>query len=190
MNDTDYGKNIAEDCIRFERLLPGPIERIWDYLADSDKRARWLAPGTLEPRQGATFSLQFHNTQLTPDRTPPSARFRQYDGRFTTHHEVLRCEPPHVLAWTWGGGNEAPSEVTFELNEEGSQVRLIVTHRRLTDDDTRVNVASGWHTHLNVLEDVLDGGRPAPFWPTFVCLEEEYRQRITASSKGAEGVVS
>lgn len=178
MNDANHGQKIAEDSIRFERLLPGPIERVWAYLTESDKRGQWLAPGTMETRQVGSFALHFHNTGLTPDRTPPSERFRRYDGSFTTNHQVLRCEPPHVLAWTWGGGNEAPSEVTFELSEAGDQVRLVVTHRRLADDDTMVNVASGWHTHLTVLEGVLQGRRPAPFWPTFEHLEEEYRCRI------------
>ena len=178
MSNTGYGEKIAEESIRFERLLPGPIERVWAFLTESDKRGLWLAPGTMEPRAGSAFALHFHNSELTPDRTPPSERFRQYDGSFTTQHQVLRCEPPHVLAWSWGGGSEAPSEVTFELSEAGEQVRLVVTHRRLADDDTMVNVASGWHTHLSVLEGVLLGHAPAPFWPTFERLEEEYRCRI------------
>ncbi|WP_104202893.1 SRPBCC family protein [Billgrantia saliphila] len=178
MDDADYGRPIAEDSIRFERLLPGPIERVWAYLTESDKRGLWLAPGAMEARQGASFALRFHNTALTPDRTPPTERFRHYDGSFTTYHKVLRYEPPHVLTWTWGGGDEAPSEVTFELSEAGDQVRLVVTHRRLADDDTRITVASGWHTHLTILEDVLQSYRPAPFWPTFERLEEEYRCRI------------
>ncbi len=80
--------------------------------------------------------------------------------------------------WSWGGGNEAPSEVTFELSEAGDQVRLVVTHRRLADDDTRINVASGWHTHLAILEDVLAARPPTAFWPTFERMEEEYRWRI------------
>ncbi|EWH00219.1 SRPBCC family protein [Halomonas sp. BC04] len=178
MDDTGYGERIAEESIRFERLLPGPIERVWAFLTESDKRGLWLAPGVMDPRQGASFALHFHNTELTPDRTSPSERLRRYEGSFTTHHQVLRCEPPHLLAWTWAEGNEAPSEVTFELGEAGDQVRLVVTHRRLADDDTMVNVASGWHTHLSILEVVLQGHTPTPFWPTFERLEEEYRCRI------------
>ncbi|MEX3932396.1 hypothetical protein AB4Y32_11375 [Paraburkholderia phymatum] len=26
--------------VRFERLLPGPIERVWAYLTESDKRSQ------------------------------------------------------------------------------------------------------------------------------------------------------
>ncbi len=30
-----------------ERTLPGPIERVWAYLTEPDKRARWLGGGAL-----------------------------------------------------------------------------------------------------------------------------------------------
>jgi hypothetical protein len=34
----------AEDqAVRFERLLPGPIERVWDYLTKPDLQRSWLA---------------------------------------------------------------------------------------------------------------------------------------------------
>ncbi len=44
----DYATRIAPDAIRLERLLPGPIERVWAFLTESDKRARWLAAGDVE----------------------------------------------------------------------------------------------------------------------------------------------
>ena len=37
---------------RLERLLPGPIERVWAYVTESDKRATWLAGGEMELRVG------------------------------------------------------------------------------------------------------------------------------------------
>jgi hypothetical protein len=32
-----FGVLIEPGTIRFERILPGPIERVWDYLTDSEK---------------------------------------------------------------------------------------------------------------------------------------------------------
>lgn len=29
---------VAPDTLRIERILPGPIERIWPFLTESDKR--------------------------------------------------------------------------------------------------------------------------------------------------------
>ena len=34
-----YGERVDDSTVRFERMLPGPIERVWEYLTDSDKRA-------------------------------------------------------------------------------------------------------------------------------------------------------
>lgn len=35
-------------CVRFERLLPGPIERVWDYLTKPDLQQTWLAESTAD----------------------------------------------------------------------------------------------------------------------------------------------
>lgn len=66
-----YGEIIEPRTVRFERLLPGPIELVWQFLTDSDKRALWLASGTMEPRVGSKCSLRYDNENLSPDRTPP-----------------------------------------------------------------------------------------------------------------------
>ena len=50
--DADYGVRTAPDTVRIERLLPGPIERVWQYLTDPQLRAQWFAGGELEPRTG------------------------------------------------------------------------------------------------------------------------------------------
>ena len=36
-----YGKLVDAQTVVFERLLPGPIERVFDYLWDEDKRNPW-----------------------------------------------------------------------------------------------------------------------------------------------------
>ena len=41
-----YGELIEPTTLKIQRLLPGPIERIWAYLTDSDLRRKWLAAGT------------------------------------------------------------------------------------------------------------------------------------------------
>ena len=56
--------------VRIVRLLPGPIERIWDYLTDPEKRAKWFAGGPMEPRQGGKVELFFHHKNIAPDETP------------------------------------------------------------------------------------------------------------------------
>ena len=36
---SEYGVVLESGAVRFERLLPGPIERVWSYLVEGEKRA-------------------------------------------------------------------------------------------------------------------------------------------------------
>jgi hypothetical protein len=56
----------------------------------------------------------------------------------------------------------------------------VLTHRRLGDRPTMLSVASGWHTHLGILIDHLDGRVPQPFWSTYLRLEGEYDRQLPA----------
>ena len=52
-----YGELIEPTTLRIQRLLPGPIERIWAYLTDSELRRKWLAAGAMEMKVGSPFEL-------------------------------------------------------------------------------------------------------------------------------------
>jgi hypothetical protein len=57
-------------------------------------------------------------------------------------------------------------------------VLLLITHRRLGERATRLNVASGWHAHLALLSDHLNGRVSRPFWATKLQMEAEYAKRL------------
>ena len=38
-----YGELIEPTTLKIQRLLPGPVERIWAYLTDSELRRKWMA---------------------------------------------------------------------------------------------------------------------------------------------------
>lgn len=168
-----------ETAVRFERLLPGPIERVWHWIADSDKRAQWLAPGELPAAPGQSFDLVFDNAGLSPHRAPIPERFRKYEGVFRSRHQVLRLDPPRLLAMTWGGGKEPPSEVVFELAPEGDKTRLTITHTRLKDRAIRLDVSGGWHAHLAVLAERLAGRTPPAFLAMVATIEDDYARRAS-----------
>jgi uncharacterized protein YndB with AHSA1/START domain len=161
--------------LRIRRVLPGPIERVWAYLTESEKRGRWLATGPMELRVGGRVELTFRNSDLSAHPEPTPEKYRQYEGA-GFQGRVTRCEPPRVLSYTWGDD----SEVTFELSPDGDNVLLVLTHRRLPDRTTMVRVASGWHTHLGILLDHLNGREPGPFWSALARLEAEYEKRLPA----------
>lgn len=160
------------ETFRIERLLPGPIERVWSYLTDPEKRRKWFGGGPMELRLGGGVELQFRFSQLSSETTPAD----QADA-CEVAGLVTRCEPPRLLSYTWGTRPGA-SEVSFELDARGEQVLLVITHRRLRNREIAVKVASGWHTHLDLLCDHLSDREPRPFWTTKTDLEDEYHGRL------------
>ncbi len=175
----DYGVVMETGTIRFERLLPGPIERVWAYLTESDKRRSWFAGGEMDLRAGGQVELVFRNSELSADEATPE-KYKQYEG-LSTQGRITRCEPPRLLSFTWGEEPPAPdSEVSFELSPRGKDVLLVLTHRRLADRKSMLGVSGGWHSHLGILEDQLNGRTPRPFWTTHAKLEADYEKRMAA----------
>lgn len=174
MSDTDFGRVIAPAEVRFERLLPGPIETVWEFLVDSDKRSQWLASGAMELREGGAVELRFQHRDLSPHKAAAPERFKEMDEKgHVSHERVLRLQPPRLLVISWG-----KSEVTFELAPEGKNVRLILTHRKLPTRAEMVQTSGGWHTHLAILVERANGRVPQPFWRVFGDIEAEYEKRI------------
>ncbi|MFZ1874564.1 MAG: SRPBCC family protein [Chania sp.] len=175
----DYGMIIEPGTLRIQRLLPGPLDRVWAYLTESDQRATWLATGEMPLQKGAKVELVFCNSELAGEHEKPPAKYKQYGGKVANVGHITCIFPPRLLSFTWAEKGEGrPSEVTFELAEQGNNVLLTVIHRRLPDRDTMLTVAGGWHTHLDILRDRLQERPPRPFWATFTQMEDEYRAKL------------
>ena len=170
----DYGVLDEAATLTVKRLLPGPIDRVWAYLTESDLRKRWLAAGRMEMKLGARFELVWRNNDLTD---PPGVRPDGFGDEHRLDSEITELDPPHKLAFTWG----STGGVTMELEPAGDRVLLTVTHRRILDRSSQLNISAGWHAHLNVLAAQLDGeGLGEPFWDHWVGLKSEYERRIPA----------
>jgi uncharacterized protein YndB with AHSA1/START domain len=163
--------------VRIVRTLPGPIERIWAYLTDPEKRARWFCGGVLEQKAGGKVEFAMVHKNLAPNETPPAKYAKVQDPGVTFEGRVLRCEPPRLLAYTFGSDD---SEVTFELTPQGPQVLLVLTHRTRGDEERAElgNYASGWHTHLALLVAELEGAPRPPFWATYLKLKPDYEKLL------------
>ena len=180
-DNESLGASLAPGEVRIERWLPGPVERIWAYLTESDKRGRWLAPGAMELRVGGRVEHRFRHADLSHETTPP-APYEAYAAGHVMLGTITRCEPPLVLSYTWGDGPE-DSEVVFELSAlDSGEVKLVVTQRRLRSSDGMANVAAGWHAHLGILLDVLHDRAPRGFWSTHARMEAEYVIQFASST--------
>ncbi len=169
----EYGVVTEARTIRMERLLPGPIERVWDYLTNSTKRGKWFATGKMDLHVGGHVEFFFNHADLSAEKTPPE-KHKNKTGGISVNGTITALKPPSLLSFNFGNAGE----VTFELTAKGKDVLLVLTHRRLADRAMMVSVASGWHSHLAILIDVLNGDEPHPFWTTVTRLETEYDKRI------------
>lgn len=170
------GTQTAPATLRVERILPAPVERVWAYLVDPDKRRTWLAGGSMAQEPGGVFELRFQHTELSGEEAPE--HYAAYRKTHIQKSRVVRIEPPNLLTITWGSESDTASEVTFELSPKGDGTQLVLTHRRLPDRKETVSVASGWHAHLEVLDDVLHERKPQGFWTNLPELEAAYEAHV------------
>lgn len=132
--------------LRFVRVLPHSVAKVWRALTEEAHLATWF-PTTIEGELRAGAPLQF--------------RFR--DGEYpTTHGEVIECDAPRVLEFTWGLSEEdidQPEQSRFELTPEGDGCRLtfMTTYDRVGKS---ARDAAGWHVCFDRLAEHL-AGRPA-----------------------------
>ena len=157
---TDTVLQTATDAIRLERLLDAPVETVWEWLVDSEKRGRWFAAGKMEPRVGGELELIFDHDNLSADDVPYPPEYAKYKG-VKSQEKIVRFDPPHVLAFTFG--NEGKGVAEFALSPEGERTRLVLTQTGLTQAE-RAGNGAGWNSHLAVLEAKLAGREVRDFW--------------------------
>jgi uncharacterized protein YndB with AHSA1/START domain len=168
-----YGALTEPATLKLQRLLPGPIERIWAHLTESDLRRKWLASGHMEMKVGAPFELVWRNDELT---NPPGQRPAGFGEEHRMQSRITELDPRRKLVMAWGDS----SEVSIELQPKGNQVLLTLIHRRLPDRATMLMVGAGWHMHLDILVARVTGQEPAPFWDGWSRLRTEYDRRLPA----------
>lgn len=131
--------------VRMERLLPGPIERVWEHLTNTVLLNAWFGEKShIEPRQGGSVRLM--------------------DGHI--RGTITQWHPPRRLSYTWNvfGPGDAPeamsaypeSYLMFTLEPRGDNVLLVLSHLPVLERFEKQN-AMGWHTFLDILTDTLAG---------------------------------
>ncbi len=139
---SDQGEALRVPAMRFERVLPGPVERVWAHLTNPHLLPGWFgAEGVIEPRQGGTV------------------RFAEGHVRGV----ITQWRPHRHLACSWNvyGPRDADSlypesYLSFDLAPEGAKVRLVLLHLPVLERFEAQN-AMGWHSFLDMLDAALHG---------------------------------
>jgi uncharacterized protein YndB with AHSA1/START domain len=128
--------------LRFTRRLRHPAEKVWRALTEREHLQQWFPQRVVgEWRPGAALRFE--------DADP---------GVPTCAGEVIACEAPSLLEFTWG-----TDRLRFEISPHGTECVLTLIDT-IDTVEKAARDGAGWHACLDVLEHVLDG-RPAPWDP-------------------------
>ncbi|MEJ3748202.1 SRPBCC family protein [Actinomycetes bacterium KLBMP 9797] len=103
----------ADATVVLTRGYDAPVDDVWDAITSPERLSRWFLPVSGDLRLGGTYQLQGN-----------------------AGGEILRCEPPQLLAVTWlFGENPLPSQVTVRLSSEadGATTTLELEHAATVD---------------------------------------------------------
>jgi hypothetical protein len=154
-----------------ERMLDAPIDKVWNFLVTRAKRTV-AGRGSAQPRSRVNQRRQ----RRADEKAPPVPAVRRRAPAEVAHREDAGASPAgHDLA----GRQPACPQVL--MSARGDQTHLTLVHSKLPRREDMLNVAGGWHAHLDVLEDVLAERAPRPFWSDFGEKEAAYDRLIPAT---------
>ena len=139
--------------VELERLIPHPVERVFEAWLDPDTFAEWFLPDpavrlgqvTADARVGGSFLIEMI-----------------VDGQVLVHTGVYRrIEHNRSLVFTWKsamtGDTENVVEVWFDAREASTLLRL--RHENLPNDESCERHAAGWAGIVHHLEQYLTARR-------------------------------
>jgi len=128
------------------RRYDAPIEDVWDACTNPERLNRWFLAVTGDLHVGGSFSLEGNASG-----------------------EILRCEPPRLLAVTWAFGDRPVDEVELRLSSDPNGETLLelehaTVSRRVEWEGEMVDVipgvGAGWEVPLMYLGRFLRGELP------------------------------
>lgn len=160
--------------IRKDVFYPHPPETVWVALTDARAIAEWLMPNNFKPVVGHRFYFQTDPMPLCEART---------------ECEVVECDPPRRLAYTWlivwrkkYKVEPRPMLVSWTLTREGAGTRVVFEQSPYEGPRawwTRLSMNMGWGMmHRRLLPKVLANVKDGVFIPGAIPLEKRcYKAR-------------
>jgi uncharacterized protein YndB with AHSA1/START domain len=164
MPTNEYGTVVERDgnrYLRFRRTLAHPVQKVWDALVDPDQMIKWLAEQKrFDPRAGGDIELAWTN------------------GGPEVSGKITAIDPPYLL------------EHTLEWSEDGTMVQFswqleptpdggtVLTFEHEVHEPFERKDISGWHSHLDLLEEALDGGAPEFTREAWEEIDARYAERM------------
>ena len=147
--------------LRYERVLPYPVEEVWRAITDPDEiNAWWGTRPDIELRVGGRYVSNHATGDRAVDR-------------------IVKLEPPHLLAHTFFEDMNPEALVTYELQSLDEGTLLVLTHE-MTEADLR-NAADAMSWDGDIYELL---SRTAAGWPRLLTALAATRRSEQGSHHG------
>lgn len=130
--------------IHFERHLPHPPRRVWQWLTTPEKLEQWLPGCRIDAVLGGQVLFDFGEEGAATGR-------------------VLGLTEPLALEHTWVWEGVPESRVVWSLEPHDDGTRLTLVHREVLPEPA-AEFAVGWHVMLDALRLGLAGRSPDEAW--------------------------
>jgi len=135
----------------YETFIKAPPEKVWEGLTSPEFTRRYFWRTGIESTWEQGSPVVYKNDE----------------GRLVVEGEVIEADPPLRLSFTWRAlwseelAREAPSRVTFEIEQQGTVCRLRVVHDRFpAGSRTHEEVSRSWSAIVCSLKTLLETGEP------------------------------
>jgi len=135
-----------QDAIVSEIQIAAPPERIFKALTDPGELQRWFGSPEcplkfwkMDARVGGRYSYATQKGSIVVNGV----------SEFECHGEILECDPPRLLVYTWIGNwhdeRDSRTVVRWELTPQGTGTHVCVTHSGLSHlPIARKDYSGGW----------------------------------------------
>jgi len=160
---------VEQDAVVTEIEIAAPPERVFRALTDQAQLFAWwgrepsveLFAFDMDARPGGRWRFRGRPAKGSDHGEVGEQLKRNKAAEFEAHGEVLECDPPRLLVWSWiANWHERPEETTivkWELAPTSGGTRVRVTHSHLSQEPiARKDYAGGWQGVLRLLQQFFD----------------------------------
>ena len=150
-----------QDAVASEIQIAAPPERVFRALTDASELQRWfgssecpLKSWQVDARVGGRYSYESAKGSAVVNGV----------SEFKCHGEILECDPPRLLVYTWIANwhddPTSPTTVRWELTPKGSGTHVRVTHSGLSNlPVARKDYTGGWPSVVEQLKKFIERQR-------------------------------
>jgi uncharacterized protein YndB with AHSA1/START domain/DNA-binding transcriptional ArsR family regulator len=148
------GDPVTNKVFAYETYILAPVDTVWDALTNEKFTSQYFFGTHVESDWQPGSSINYRNSP---------------GGEIAVDGKVLEVDRPNKLVITWHvnydeqAKKEAPSRVSFSLEQIGEQTKLRIVHDEFQDDSVLFDsISDGWPWIAASLKSLIESGSALP----------------------------